>query len=85
MFIEVDLGTVPPALALRETDDFKMFKVVVRDADHVWVDLDQITALAAECADEPGWRDGLDGMVGYAKEHGYIDDHGRMRGHVERA
>lgn len=84
MFIDVDLTVVPPAVALRESDDFKMFKLVVRDADHVWVDIDQIKALAGERGEDPEWLKGLDGMIAYAGQNDYIDDQGRMRGHVER-
>ncbi|HEY7618602.1 MAG TPA: hypothetical protein VH834_02470 [Solirubrobacteraceae bacterium] len=85
MYIELDTSAVPPALALRESEDFKMFKIVVRDADHVWVELDQIKSLAGEQGNDPGWLQQFEGMVAYAREHGYIDDRGRMRGHVERA
>jgi len=85
MFIEVDLSVVPPTLALRESDDFKMFKVVVRDAEHVWVEIDQIKALAREQGADPEWVKGLEGMIAYAGQHEYLDDEGRMRGHVERA
>lgn len=85
MHIEVDLSVVPPALALRDSDDFKMFKVVVKDADHVWAELGDITALPGARPDDPAWVEGFEGMVAYAKANDYIDDQGRMRGHVERA
>jgi hypothetical protein len=85
MHIEVDLSAVPPALNLRESEDFGMFKLVVRDADHVWVDVDQIKALAGEQGRDPAWLQQFDGMVAYARDHGYLDDEGRMRGHVERS
>ncbi|MBA2517261.1 MAG: hypothetical protein H0V22_08115 [Solirubrobacterales bacterium] len=85
MFIEVDLSVVPPSLALRDSEDFKMFKVVVKDAEHVWVDIDRIKALAGERGQDSDWLKGLEGMIAYAGQHDYIDDQGRMRGHVERA
>jgi hypothetical protein len=50
------------------------------DGEHVWFSVDAVTRLAGPLADE-AWLGRLDGMVGYASTHGWVDDAGRVRAH----
>jgi hypothetical protein len=50
---------------------------------HVAVDVTAVKALAGERATESGWLASLDGMLAYAGAHGWLDDEGAIRAHVE--
>ncbi len=85
MYIEIDLATVPPTTTLREADDFKAFKVVVRGGGDSFVTPDALRALAGDRADDPAWREQLDGMLGYAASKGWIrEQDGAIQAHVEQ-
>ncbi len=58
------------------TDDFRV------DGDYVWVDREWIAANGPQ--DDETWRAGFDAMLGFARGKGWIDDRGRVRGHVVR-
>ena len=99
MWIEVDLHSTPPAVTLAEPHDFKAFKVVTDgpperlagavasfgrlDGDHVYVDVEALRRLAGARAQDAGWQAGLDAMLGYARDHGWTDQQGAVRAHVE--
>lgn len=84
---------------LRDPDDFKGFSVRVvgddpatealgklgrADDDHVFVDPAVLLRLAGERAGEAEWRQSYDEMVAFAVKHGWVDDDGFIRAHVER-
>jgi hypothetical protein len=50
---------------------------------HVVVDVTAVKALAGERGTEPRWLASLDGMLEYAGAHGWLDDEGAIRAHVE--
>jgi hypothetical protein len=50
---------------------------------HVFVDVTAVKGLAGERATEPRWLASLDGMLQYAGAHGWTDDAGAIRAHVE--
>jgi len=55
------------------------------DGDHAWIDVDAVTALAGDAADDD-WRAGFDGMVAYARDKGFLDVSGTaIRAHLEPA
>jgi hypothetical protein len=83
VYIEIDLGTVPPSVVLEEPENFTAFKVVVREAEHVWVDPEQLAVLAGDLAGTADWRTSLQGMVRYASSKGWIREDGAIRAHVE--
>jgi hypothetical protein len=83
--IEIDLATVPPLVTLEDPEDFGAFKVVVREPENAWVAPEQLVALAGELGSSAGWRDGLQRMLDYAGEHGWVREDGAIRGHLERA
>ena len=83
MDIEIDLSAIPPVVTLNEPDDFTSFKVVVREAEHARVPVDVLEDLAGERAADPEWRRGLEKMLDYARQHGWIDERG-VRAHIER-
>ena len=101
MRIEIAPTGTGTAIALRDPDDFKSFSVLVRgedparealaslgrasDDDHVYVDPQVLRRLAGERAEDPRWRASLEGMIGFAAEHGWVDAAGFVRAHVERA
>ncbi|HEY6759140.1 MAG TPA: hypothetical protein VI318_06600 [Baekduia sp.] len=101
MYLDVDLSSHPAAIALREPDDFKAFKVVRRgegdlaaalgavgrvgDEDHVFLLPDAVRALAGARGGDAGWLEGFAAMLDYAGQHGWVADDGAVRAHVERA
>ncbi len=82
MYLHIDPTEVPPAVAVREPDDFTAFKVVVEVPEHAWIVPDVLTALAGR-GDDDAWRQNLAGMLAYAASKGWCDDAGRVRAHVE--
>jgi len=83
VYLEIDLRSVPPATALRDPDDFASFKVVVREAEHARVPVEALERLAGDRAEDPEWRRGLEKMLEYAEQHGWVDGDG-VRAHIER-
>jgi hypothetical protein len=52
--------------------------------DHAWVRTDALRRLAGPLA-TPEWEEAFAGMLEYARSRGWVDDdHGAVRGHVER-
>jgi len=82
MYIEIDLSAVPPVSVLHEPDDFTSFKVIVRALEHARVPAEVIQALAGDRARDPDWQRGLEKMLEYARQHGWVDDSG-VRAHIE--
>lgn len=82
MFLHIDTSTTPPLIEVVDPDDFTAFKVVVATASHSWVSPDDLTELAGR-ADDPDWQRKLAGMITYADSKGWLDEHGRIRAHVE--
>lgn len=83
MFVEVDLGTVPPAVALREPDDLSSFAVRVRAGEHSFVAVEELRALAGERAEDPEWAAAFERMLAYAESKGWRGEDGSVRAHVE--
>ena len=51
--------------------------------EHVWIAIPRLHALG-EAHGGPGWREGCDGMLGYAASQGWIDAaRNAVRGHLE--
>ena len=88
-------------LRLREPDDFRKFKVVLRaplstsrplidgvtfvDEENALVRISVVPSLPG-VPDDAAWREGYDKMVGAARNHGWIDETGNaIRAHVEWA
>jgi hypothetical protein len=84
MYIEIDLSTLPPASVLHDPDDFTSFKIVVRDVDHTRVPVESLKELAGDRASDPDWQRGLEKMLEYAQQHGWLDQTG-VRAHIERS
>ena len=84
MYIEIDMSVAPPATILREPDDFTSFKIVVREAEHARVPVDELERLAGDRTGDPEWRRGLEKMLEYAETHGWLE-HDGVRAHIERA
>jgi hypothetical protein len=86
------------ALRLDGASDFKAFKVAAEagaearlsdlgrvDGDHVWVRPQLLQELVGALASDAGWQAGLQGMVEFARKHEWVDHHGAIRAHTERA
>jgi hypothetical protein len=87
------------AVELAEPSDFTRFHVEIQgdgdlaavlapfgrlDGEHAWIDVEALASLAGADADAQ-WRTGLDAMVGYARENGFLSDDGAaIRAHLER-
>lgn len=82
MYLHIDPTEIPPAVEVREADDFTAFKVVVEVPEHAWITPHALTALAGR-GDDDEWRQNLAGMLAYAASKGWCDDAGRVRAHVE--
>lgn len=50
--------------------------------DHVWLAPGGVAALPGAPSD-PGWEKSFAGMVEYARDHGWVDERGAVRAHVE--
>jgi hypothetical protein len=51
---------------------------------HAFIDVDAVLRLAGERAEDPAWREGFDGMIGYARSKGWMDPAGTaIQAHVE--
>lgn len=55
----------------------------IADADHAWVRADAVRAMSP-LAGTADWESGFAAMIGFARTHGWIDDQGRIRAHIER-
>ena len=70
----------------RATDDAAMASIAalgeLDGAGHVFVHRATIESLAGHRADQAEWARGLDAMVRYASEHGWLDGAGRIRAHI---
>ena len=54
------------------------------ESDHAYLTPDAVAALAGPLAEDEDWRRSFDRMIGYAVDHGWSDDSGRIRAHIER-
>jgi hypothetical protein len=81
LVLRIDPAQIPPAVELLDADDFGSFKAVIAVPDHTWVDPSLLVALAPD--PDPVWRAQLEKMLSFAQEHGWIDQDGRIRAHVE--
>lgn len=70
-------------VAMRDAETFTSLKVVARRAEHVWVSREELIRLAGEHARDTEWQARLDGMLAYAASHGWVNDKGAVRVHVE--
>lgn len=52
------------------------------DGEHAWVAEEALRALAP-CRGDPAWAAGLAGMIAFARKHGWVDDQGGIRAHIE--
>lgn len=55
------------------------------DDEHVFIPTETLVTLAGPAAAGPDWRSGFDAMIAYAAKHGWVDDQGAVRLHIERA
>ena len=55
------------------------------DEEHVFVRVEALKALAGDRGEDPEWAASLERMLAYASEHGWLDEHGAVRAHVEWA
>jgi hypothetical protein len=102
MIVEIDLTGAQAALRLLEPDVFTSFKAVMhadgppptdrlvplgvaRVEEHVWIRIDTLRELAGDAATAE-WEASLQGMIGYARSKGWVDEElAAVRAHVERA
>jgi hypothetical protein len=84
VYIRVDLSQVPPLVELCDQEDFTSFKVSVQAPPHAWIDPSTLTTMAGR-ADDGAWQSKLTSMIAYARSHGWLDESGRIRAHVELA
>lgn len=85
VYVEISLTTVPPTVELKEPEDFKAFKVVVREAEHAWVSPERVAELAADAGASQTWGAEFAAMVDFARSKGWVRDDGAIRAHVEQA
>jgi hypothetical protein len=80
VILRLDLGTAPPAIALLDAEDFGSFKAQVVLGSHIWIAPDTLELLGPR---EREWKEHLDAMIAYAREHDWTDESGRVRVHIE--
>lgn len=81
MIMRLDARSIPPTLELLEADDFDSLKTVVVVGSHNWVSPETLEELGTDA--DQAWCDQLAGMIAFAARHGWTDEHGRVRSHVE--
>lgn len=65
--------------------DTALAPVGVADGEgHAWVRPDALRTLSPH-AGHPDWEEGFAAMLRFAGQHGWTDDQGRIRAHIERA
>ena len=101
MIVEIDLTGAQPSLRLLEPDVFTAFKAVLHEdgparadqlaplgiarvEEHLWIPIAKLRELAGSAATRE-WETSLEGMLGYARSKGWVDDElAAIRAHVER-
>jgi hypothetical protein len=53
------------------------------DHTHAYIEVAALAALAGARAQDPQWLEAFEEMVRYASGHGWVDDAGALRAHVE--
>jgi len=99
VIVEIRFGAGQTAVELLEPEVFTAFKVVVhgggpslalapavaRVDEHAWIRIEALRELAGAAA-TPEWEASLQGMLGYARSKGWVDDDlDAVRAHVEQA
>jgi hypothetical protein len=79
----VELDAELNLVGLRDANDFGALKVVAAQASHVWVSREEFVALAGDQVNDATWLEGLDKMFAYAESHGWLNEDGAVRAHVE--
>jgi hypothetical protein len=79
----VELDAELNLVGLRDASDFGALKVLAAQQSHVWVSREEFVALAGDQANDPSWLEGLDKMFAYAESHGWVNEDGAVRAHVE--
>lgn len=82
MYMEIDLGTMPPAVHLREPDDFTKLHVRMLTTEHTFVEPEILAELSGR-GEDAEWRAQLGNMLAYATSKGWSDGAGRARAHLE--
>lgn len=102
MYVHVDMAATPPAVELRERNNFRELSIRVTgeaDADqlsaalagdgrldddaHAYLEVAALRALAGDSARNEDWQNSFDGMIGYARSKGWVDQGGAVRAHIE--
>jgi hypothetical protein len=77
--VEGESGSSNQALALA----LGPYGVLDGAGEHAFLQADAVPRLAGDTGAEPGWRSRYEAMLAFAGSHGWIDDQGRVRAHVE--
>ncbi len=83
MYIEVDPTVIPPLVRLAEPNDFTSFKVVTLAPPHANIPVETLKSLAGDLADDREWQTGLERMLAYANEKGWLSEAG-IAAHIEQ-
>ncbi len=73
----VEEGLAGPGLAFALGDAGRL------DGEHAWISPDWLFANSG-LADDPQWVAGFTGMVEFAAKHGWVNEDGWIRAHIER-
>lgn len=83
MLIDVDLGSLPARMVLREPDALTSLAVRVDRPTHTVIDRAELVALAGPRGRDAAWLAELDAVLAAAERHGWTTPDGRVRAHVE--
>lgn len=75
------IGPVPTPLARATLREWGI--ELTDDASHAFVDPNTIVQLAASNGEEARWKSDFASMITFAREHGWIDEGGRVQVHAE--
>jgi len=83
MYLEIDLGSVPPEVSLREAEDLTSFSARVTVPSHTFITPETLREFAGELGHDPEWNAQLEGVLAYAGSKGWLREDGAIRAHVE--
>jgi hypothetical protein len=84
MWLEIDLGSLPPAIAVHEPENARELKAVVVSDGHGYIDQPTLRRLVEEAGDG-ALPEGYEAMLAFAAEHGWRREDGAIRVHLEQA
>jgi hypothetical protein len=83
MIISVDLSSIPPLCTVVDASNFHDLKVVATVHEHGFISTQALEEMVDRELKDQDWRGSFEAMLEYAETHGWVNDLGQVRAHVE--